>query len=129
MDTDRQETGYLVWRRVAELSGDRAMVARLHIIHRARRAGCRMTLLQPDGTELRFPEIIAAEAAVGALDTESEEQWRWQWTRRLVDVAVRRQDPRTTDGVATVLEATESVIADLKAAGVWPWESERTENV
>jgi hypothetical protein len=125
--TDDQETGYLVWRRFAELAGDRAMAARLHIIYRARQAGCRMTLPQPDGTELRFPEMIAAEAAVGALDKQSEEEWRRRWIRRLLNLAVKWQDSQMTDNVATLLSTSESVVAELKSAGVWPWQNEKTE--
>ena len=68
MDTSNDGGAYLVWRRFAELTGDRAMVARLHIIHRAREAGCNLTLKDRDGNELRIPEMIAAEAAVAALD-------------------------------------------------------------
>jgi len=121
MVTDDRDASYLVWRRFVEVSGDRAMVARLDILHRARQAGCKLAIAQPDGTELPVPEMVAAEAAVGALQAESEAEWREQWTRRLVNVAVKWQDQATTEGVVTVLNTTESVIADLKAAGVWPW--------
>lgn len=121
MADDRQDVGYLVWRRFAELSGDRAMVARMHIIHRAQEAGCGLTTRLPDGRELRIPEMVAAEAAVGALETEQEEQWRREWTRRLVQIATKWQDQETTDGVVAVLNHTDAVIDDLKQAGVWPW--------
>ena len=63
MATDLKEASYLVRRRLAELSGDQAMVARLHILHQAQQAGCKMTVALPDGREMRIPEIIAAEAA------------------------------------------------------------------
>jgi hypothetical protein len=128
MDNDRQDAGYLVWRRFAELSGDRAMVARMHVIHRAQQAGCELTTTLPDGTELRIPEMIAAEAAVGALEIEDEEEWRKEWTRRLVKVAAKWQDEATTDGVVAVLNCTDDVIADLKEAGVWPWSDSETED-
>jgi hypothetical protein len=97
------------------------MVARLNILHQARQAGCRLTVSQPDGTELRIPEMVAAEAAVGALQTDNEAEWREQWTRRLVNVAVKWHDEATTEGVVAILNSTDSVITDLKAAGVWPW--------
>jgi hypothetical protein len=118
---DLQEAGYLVWRRFAELSGDNAMVARLHIIHRARQAGCDLTAKLPDGGETRIPEMIAAEAAVAALEVGDEAEWRGEWTRRLVEVAVKWQDEATTQDVAAVLNHTDAVIKNLKAAGVWPW--------
>jgi hypothetical protein len=127
MATEPHENGYLVWRRFAELSGDRPMVARLHIIHRARQAGFKLTVPQPDGTELRFPEMIAAEAAAAALNTPTEGDWHLQWTRLLVNTAVRWQDPATTEGVVSVLNTTDTVISDLKIAGVWPWGSEEEE--
>ncbi|MHC4591489.1 MAG: hypothetical protein ACYS8L_02205 [Planctomycetota bacterium] len=121
MTTDLQEAGYLVWRRFAELSGDSAMVARLHIIHRARQAGCDLTVKLPDGGETRIPEMIAAEAAVAALEVGDEAEWREEWTRRLVEVAVKWQDEATTQDVAAVLNHTDTVIKNLRAAGVWPW--------
>lgn len=127
MGTDQEETGYLVWRRFAELAGDRAMVARMHILHRARQAGCSMTLTLADGTEARIPEMVAAEAAVGALEIGSEGEWRQDWTRRLVNVAVKWQDEVTTQGVVTVLNHTDAVIQDLKGAGVWPWENDEAD--
>lgn len=129
MDTNDDGSAYLVWRRFAELSGDRAMVARLHIIYRAREAGCKLTLKDRDGADLRIPEMIAAEAAVAALDMEDEAEWRRQWTRRLVNVAVKWQDEATTEGVVAVLNSTDAVVGDLKAAGVWPWGSEEVESI
>jgi hypothetical protein len=116
-----QEAGYLVWQRFAEISGDHAMVARLHVICEAQKAGIKMTVTLPDGRELRIPEMIAAEAAVAALSTDAESEWRADWTRRLVNVAVKWQDAATTQGVVSVLNHTDAVIADLKAAGIWPW--------
>ncbi len=118
---------YLVWRRFVELSGDRAMVARLHIIHQAKEAGCKLALEGGDGQERRIPEMIAAEAAVAALDMAHESEWRLQWTRRLVEVAVKWQDEATTEGVVAVLNCTDAAIGDLKAAGVWPWGSEEAD--
>lgn len=97
------------------------MVARMHIIHRAQQAGCRLTTSLPDGTEVRIPEMIAAEAAVGALEVEDEQEWRNEWTRRLVNVAAKWQDEATTEGVVAVLNCTDDVVAELKEAGVWPW--------
>jgi hypothetical protein len=122
--TDMQEAGYLVWQRFAEISGDQAMVARLQVIGEAQKAGIKMTVSLPDGRELRIPEMIAAEAAVAALGAGSEGEWRADWTRRLVNVAVKWQDPATTQGVVSVLNHTDAVIADLKAAGIWPWGAE-----
>ena len=121
MATDLKEASYLVWRRLAELSGDQAMVARLHILHQAQQAGCKMTVLLPDGREMRIPEIIAAEAAAAALEVGSEQEWRAQWTRRLVNVAVKWHDEATTEGVVAVLNHTDSVVDQLKGAGIWPW--------
>jgi len=129
MDTSDDGGAYLVWRRFAELTGDRAMAARLHIVHRARETGCKLTLMDPNGTELRIPEMIAAEAAVAALDMEDEAEWRTQWTRRLVNVAVKWQDEATTEGIVAVLNSTDAVVGDLKAAGVWPWGSEEVERI
>ena len=121
MATDLKEASYLVWRRLAELSGDQAMVARLHILHQAQQAGCNMTVTLPDGREMRIPEIIAAEAAAAALNIGSEQEWRAQWTRRLVNVAVKWHDEATTEGVVAVLNHTDPVVDELKEAGIWPW--------
>ena len=126
MPAGNGEDGYLIWRRYAELGGDKAMAARLHVVQQARQAGCRMTVELPDGREMRIPEMIAAEAAVGALEVRDEEQWHRQWTRRLVDVAVKWQDDATTAGVVAALNHTDAIIAELKAAGVWPWGSDQT---
>ena len=126
MSTNHRDAGYLVWRRFAELGGDRAMVARMNIIHQAQEAGCNLTVTLSDGAELRVPEMIAAEAAVAALDIGDEQQWREEWTRRLVHVAAKWQDEPTIEGVVAVLNHTDAVIADLKAAGVWPWGSDET---
>ena len=125
MAGDNQEVGHLVWRRFAELAGDRAMVARMHILHRARESGLDLTLTLPDGSVTRIPEMVAAEAAVGALDVSDEEEWKREWTRRLVAVAVKWQDDTTSDGVVAVINSTDQVIRELKAAGVWPWGSEQ----
>ena len=121
MATDLTEASYLVWQRLAELSGDEAMVARLRILHRAQQAGCKMTVTLPDGREMRIPEIIAAEAAAAAIDVGSEAEWRGLWTRRLVNVAVKWHDEATTEGVVAVLNHTDAVVDELKGAGVWPW--------
>ena len=96
MAGNNQEVGHLVWRRFAELAGDRAMVARMHILHRAREAGYDLSLTLPDGTVTRIPEMIAAEAAVAALSITAEEEWKKDWTSRLVSVAVKWQDEATT---------------------------------
>ncbi|MHC4480011.1 MAG: hypothetical protein ACYS8K_04115 [Planctomycetota bacterium] len=124
MGTDLPQAGYLVWRRFAELNGDKAMMARLHILERAREAGCDLTVELPTGGQARVPEMIAAEAAVGALKIGDEQEWRRQWTSRLVEVAVKWQDEETTKDVVTVLNHTDAVIRDLKGAGVWPWGNE-----
>ena len=124
MATDLTEASYLVWRRLAELSGDQAMVARLHILHQAQQAGCKMTVALPDGREMRIPEIIAAEAAAAALTVGSEEEWRADWTRKLVNVAVKWHDEGTTEGIVAVLNHTDSVVDELKGAGIWPWSEE-----
>ncbi|NLW51082.1 MAG: hypothetical protein GXY85_09625 [Candidatus Brocadiaceae bacterium] len=121
MAADVKEASYLVWRRLAELAGDEAMVARLHILHQAQQAGCKMTVVLPDGREMRIPEIIAAEAAAAALTVGSEDEWRAEWTRRLVNVAVKWHDEPTTEGIVAVLNHTDSVVEELKEAGVWPW--------
>ncbi len=125
MAGNNQEVGHLVWRRFAELAGDRAMVARMHILHRAREAGLELTLTLPDGSLTRIPEMVAAEAAVGALDVSNEDDWRREWTKRLVDVAVKWQDEATSEGVVAVLNNTDQVIRELQTAGVWPWGSEQ----
>ncbi len=125
MAGNNQEVGHLVWRRFAELAGDRAMVARMHILHRAREAGLELTLTLPDGSLTRIPEMVAAEAAVGALDVSDEGDWRREWTKRLVDVAVKWQDEATSEGVVAVLNNTDQVIRELQTAGVWPWGSEQ----
>ena len=124
MATDTQEAGYIVWQRFAEVSGDRAMMARLAVIAKAQKAGCKMTVTLSDGRELRIPEMIAAEAAVAALDTQDESKWRADWTRQLVNVAVTWQDEPTTEGVVAVLNHTDAVVRDLKSAGIWPWDGD-----
>ncbi len=129
MAGNNQEVGHLVWRRFAELAGDRAMVARMHILHRAREAGLELTLTLTDGSLTRIPEMVAAEAAVGALDVSNEDDWRREWTKQLVGVAVKWQDKGTEDGVVAVLNNTDRVIRELKTAGVWPWGSEQDEKL
>ena len=79
------------------------------------------TLKLPDGGETRASLMIAAEAAVAAIRGEGEEKWRYEWTRRLVRLAVKWQDEPTTEGVVSVLGFTDAVIAKLKSAAVWPW--------
>lgn len=127
MTADLKEATYLVWRRLAELAGDSAMVARLHILHQAQQAGCSLTVVLPDGRETRVPEIIAAEAAAAALEIDTEEEWRGEWTRRLVNVAVKWNDAETTEGVVAVLNHTDAVVSQLKEAGVWPWGVQQAE--
>jgi hypothetical protein len=116
-----QAADYLVWRRFAEITGDTAMVARLDAINAMEQAGCRTTVTLKDGTEMRVPLMIAAEAAVAARDGGKEAEWREDWTRKLVHLAVKWQDQLTTQGVVAVLNAMDSVIAELKKAGVWAW--------
>ncbi len=115
------ESDYLVWRKFLEMKGDRAMVARLDAIHALEEAGCEPSLPLPDGAETRVPIIVAAEAAVAAQEGTSESDWRQEWTRRLVGLAVKWQDELTTQGVVNVLNSTDIVMRSLQNAGVWPW--------
>ena len=126
MAMDPVEADYVIWRRYVEMSGDRAMVARLEAMQAVEQAG-KATIALPDGGETRVPLIMAAEAAAAALNGESEAKWRLDWTRRLVRLAVKWQDEATTQGVATILSYTDSVIRDLKEAGVWRWAPQSSE--
>jgi len=114
---------YLVWRRYAEIMGDVAMVVRLDAIGALEQSGLPATITMSDGTEARVPMMVAAEAAVAAHEGKQEGEWREEWTRRLVRMAVKWQDEMTTQGVVAVLNALDGVIADLRQAGVWPWRS------
>ena len=124
MAVQMQESDYSVWRRYLELKGDHAMVARLDAIHALQRSGTDPSVRLPDGSTSRVPVIVAAEAAVAAHEGVSEAEWREQWTRRLVGLAVKWQDDLTTQGVVNVLNSTDQVIRTLEGAGVWPWEQE-----
>ncbi|MFO7955580.1 MAG: hypothetical protein R6X33_00580 [Candidatus Brocadiia bacterium] len=119
-----EEADYQVWRKYLELKGDRAMVARLDVMWALEESGCDTSLKLPDGSESRAPIIVAAEAAVAALEGTSEAEWRQQWTRRLVRLAVKWQDELTTTGVVNLLNATDTVIRSLKGSGAWPWGGE-----
>jgi len=112
---------YMVWRRYAEMAGDTAMVARLDAISAMEQADCRAAITMSDGTEMRVPMMIAAEAAVAKQEGKQEAEWREEWTRRLVNLAVKWQDDLTTQGVVAVLNAMDGVVAELRAAGVWSW--------
>ncbi len=116
-----EASDYRIWRRYAEITGDVAMVARLDAIHALEESGCSPTYTLSDGTETRVPMMIAAEAAVAAQAGKTEAEWREEWTRRLVNLAVKWQDDMTTRGVVSVLNAMDPVADELRAAGVWPW--------
>jgi len=122
-----QDADYVVWRRYLELSGDRAMVARLEAMNAVEAAG-KASMPLPDGGETRVPLMIASEAAVAAMNGEDEAAWRHEWTRRLVRLAVKWQDEPTTEGVVSVLSLTDAVIAELKSAGTWPWGAKGAES-
>jgi hypothetical protein len=121
MADEAQAADYLVWRRYAEVTGDTAMVARLDAMNALEQADCKTTVTLMDGTEMRAPLMIAAEAAVAASEGKREPEWREEWTRRLVQLAVKWQDELTTHGVVAVLNAMDDVMKELKGAGVWPW--------
>jgi hypothetical protein len=121
MAQEAQAADYMVWRRFAEMAGDTAMVARLDAINALEQAACSDTVTMTDGTVMRVPLMIAAESAVAAQEGKQEAEWREEWTRRLVHLAVKWQDELTTQGVVAVLNCMDAVIADLKGAGVWPW--------
>jgi len=118
---DLKDTDYMVWRRFLEVTGDRAMLARLDALHAAEQAKCKMTLTLPDGTETRVPVVILCEAAVAAQEGQDEAEWRQDWTRRLVQLAVRWQDELTTGGVVNVLNSTDFIVRHMVQSGVWPW--------
>lgn len=121
----RRHADFLVWQGVVQLAGDWAMAARLQALRYAEQAGCKMTVSMPDGSELNIPEMVMTEAAVAAFESQTEAEWREQWTRRLLSIAATWPDKKTTQTVVAVLTHTSDVIAELKAAGVWPWSPAR----
>ena len=80
-----------------------------------------MTFALPRGTELPVAQMVLCEAAVGVSRGQSEDEWRRDWSRLLVKVAAQGPDEATFEAVVTMLAHVDSVIAHLKAAGVWPW--------
>ncbi len=113
---------YAIWQGVVSGNGDTAMVARLDALHKAEQAQQARRL--PDGPLATALQMVLCEAAVAAAQTQSEADWRKDWTRRLVGIAARWPDETTVDGVVTVLGQADAIIRELKAAGVWPWQAE-----
>jgi hypothetical protein len=100
------------------------MVARLDALHRAEQAQ-RSGRLKPAGGALPFVlQMVLCEAAVAAFQAQGEADWRKEWTRGLVRIAARWPDDGTVEGVVAVLAQADGVIADLKAAGIWPWQTD-----
>jgi hypothetical protein len=114
---------YLIWQGVVGLGGDWAMAARLDALRRAEEAGCETTFSLPNGTTLPIPEMVITEAAVAAFQTITEAEWRSAWTGRLLKIAAKWDDDATREAVVAILAHADSVIAGLKAAGVWPWDA------
>ena len=121
MDWLVQGADYVVWRRLAELAEDRAMVARLDAMHAAQQSGCKTSIPLSGGGETNAPLMLVAEAAVAAQEGVRQREWRENWVRALVGMAVGEQDQTTTDGVVATLTAMDTVITDMKIARVWPW--------
>ncbi|MHC4480010.1 MAG: zinc ribbon domain-containing protein [Planctomycetota bacterium] len=120
------EGSYVIWQGVVGLGGDWAMAARLDALRRAEEAGCEMSIALADGTQLPVPQMIAAEAAVAAFQSQSEAEWREHWTRRLLQVTTKWPEEPIKEAVIAMLMHTDTVIASLKGADVWPWaEGER----
>ena len=115
------ELDYRLWQGLAEQSGDWAMVVRLDAWRRAQQAGCEMFTELPDGSTMPIPQMILAEAGVACFQSQSEQEWREEWTRRLLQVAAKGSDEATTEAVVALLTHTGSVIAGLKSKGAWPW--------
>ena len=118
---------YAIWQGVVSGAGDWAMAARLQALHKAEQAHQAGKLgLAGEGIATAL-QMVLCEAAVAAFQTQSEADWRKDWTRRLVRIAARWPDEASVDGVVAVLGQADTVIAELKAAGVWPWRTEPAE--
>lgn len=119
----RANTGidYLLWQGLAEQAGDWAMAVRLGALRRAEEAGCELSRQLPDGSRLPVPQMLLGEAAVAAFQALSEAEWRRDWTHRLLRIAARWPEEAIVDAVVTILMQTDAAIAELRAAGVWPW--------
>ena len=125
MRWDVEGADYVLWRRLLEASGDTAMRARLDAVHAARQSGCKTALALSDGGVTRLPLMVLAEAAVAAQRGKTEAQWREEWIRILIGVAGRWQDAPTVQRLVTMLNSTEAIILDMRAARVWPWLNQR----
>ena len=85
-------------------------------------ADCRQTVKMPDGGRSFAPLVIAREAAVAAESGKSEEQWRTEWTRQLLARAIRSKgDEEAVEAVIAIIDATEGIVCEQKATGIWPW--------
>ena len=113
-----------IWQRVVSGAGDWAMAARLDALHKAEQAHQAGKLGLAGGRLPTAVQMVLCEAAVAAFQTQSEADWRKDWTRRLVRIAARWPDEASVDGVVAVLGQADTIIAELKAAGVWPWRTE-----
>jgi hypothetical protein len=95
---------------------------RMAAVDEALSAGCACTLILPDGNEVHVPMFMAADAAVAAMQGKSEAEWRMEWTRRQLGRAMAYPgNSELLEEVATILNATESIIREQREAGVWPW--------
>jgi len=115
---------YSIWQGLAAGAGDWAMVARLDALRKAEQAQ-RSGLLKPaDGALPLVLQMVLCEAAAAAFQAQGEADWRKDWTRGLVRIAARWPDDATVEGVVAVLGDADAIIAELKAAGIWPWQAQ-----
>jgi len=114
-------TDYVVWRRLLDKMDDWAAATRIDAVHAAAESGCSESPGGGNGWTPDLLAMIAAEGAVAARAGRSQQQWRREWTDRLVRVVARRGDEETVERVCALIQVTPSVIEDLKYARVWPW--------
>jgi len=118
------ELDYVLWRGYLEAIGDSTTLARLDALYAAEKTDCPVSWELQDGTVTYAPMVILAEAVAASQEGQGEEEWRADWTRRLLFLVEAWEDELTLRGVGNALVCMDQAVANMKRAAVWPWDEE-----